>query len=68
MANIATLRDMINWCIENPNQGEKIDPKSDAMKALEAYIYLVEYRFSYWSGQVLSSLDAVSGSRAAPFC
>ena len=22
----ATLRDMINWCIEKPNQGEKIDP------------------------------------------
>ncbi len=35
----ATLRDMINWCIEKPNEGEKIDPESDAMKALEAYIY-----------------------------
>jgi thiosulfate dehydrogenase len=35
----ATLRDMINWCIEKPNEGEKIDPNSDAMKALEAYIY-----------------------------
>ena len=39
MAKFATLRDMINWCIEKPNQGEKIDPDSDAMKALEAYIY-----------------------------
>ena len=38
MAKFATLRDMINWCIEKPNQGEKIDPESDAMKALEAYI------------------------------
>ena len=38
MAKFATLRDMINWCIEKPNQGEKIDPNSDAMKALEAYI------------------------------
>ena len=35
----ATLRDMINWCIDKPNQGEKIDPNSEAMKALEAYIY-----------------------------
>jgi thiosulfate dehydrogenase len=35
----ATLRDMINWCIEKPNQGEKIDPESQAMKDLEAYIY-----------------------------
>jgi thiosulfate dehydrogenase len=39
MGKFATLRDMINWCIEKPNQGEKIDTDSDAMKALEAYIY-----------------------------
>ena len=38
MNKFATLRDMINWCIEKPSQGEKIDPDSDAMKALEAYI------------------------------
>ncbi len=35
----ATLRDMINWCIEKPNEGEKIDPNGPAMKALEVYIY-----------------------------
>ena len=39
MAKFATLRDMINWCVEKPNQGEKIADDSDAMKALEAYIY-----------------------------
>ena len=39
MAQFATLRDMINWCIEKPNQGEKINPDGAAMKALEAYIY-----------------------------
>jgi thiosulfate dehydrogenase len=39
MNKFATLRDMINWCIEKPNQGEKIDSDSDAMRALEAYIY-----------------------------
>jgi len=39
MGKFATLRDMINWCIEKPNQGEKIDTDSEAMKALEAYIY-----------------------------
>jgi thiosulfate dehydrogenase len=39
MNEFATLRDMINWCIEKPNEGEKIDPNSEAMKALEAYIY-----------------------------
>jgi thiosulfate dehydrogenase len=39
MSDFATLRDMINWCIEKPNQGEKLDASSPAMKALEAYIY-----------------------------
>ncbi len=35
----STLRDMINWCIEKPAQGEQIDTNSEAMKALETYIY-----------------------------
>jgi thiosulfate dehydrogenase len=38
IGQFATLRDMINWCIEKPNEGVKIDPESNAMKALEAYI------------------------------
>jgi thiosulfate dehydrogenase len=48
MGELATLRDMINWCIEKPNQGITIDVDSPAMKALEAYIY--------WSNRG-SSLD-----------
>ena len=39
VGKFSTLRDMINWCIEKPMQGEKIDSDSDAMKALETYIY-----------------------------
>ncbi len=39
IGQFATLRDMINWCIEKPNEGVKIEPDSPAMKALEAYIY-----------------------------
>ena len=38
MNKFATFRDMINWCIEKPNEGVKIDPDSEAMKALETYI------------------------------
>jgi thiosulfate dehydrogenase len=38
MNKFATLRDMINWCIEKPNEGIKIADDSDAMKALEVYI------------------------------
>ena len=39
IGQFATLRDMINWCIEKPAEGEKLDPDGTAMKALEAYIY-----------------------------
>ena len=39
MSKFATLRDMINWCIEKPNEGELLDVDGEAMKALEAYIY-----------------------------
>ena len=39
IGKFATLRDMTNWCIEKPNEGERIDSDSDAMKALEAYMY-----------------------------
>jgi thiosulfate dehydrogenase len=39
MNKFATLRDITNWSIEKPNEGEKIDPDGDAMKALEAYMY-----------------------------
>jgi thiosulfate dehydrogenase len=39
IGQFATLRDMINWCIEKPNEGVKIEADSEAMKALEAYIY-----------------------------
>jgi thiosulfate dehydrogenase len=39
IGQFGTLRDMINWCIEKPAEGEKLDPDSTAMKALEAYVY-----------------------------
>jgi len=32
------LRDMINWCIENPQEGKKLAEDDPRMKALEAYI------------------------------
>jgi thiosulfate dehydrogenase len=39
IGKFSPLRDMINWCIEKPNEGERIESDSDAMKALEAYVY-----------------------------
>ncbi len=35
---VSLLRDMINWCIENPQEGEKLSGDDPKMKAMEAYI------------------------------
>jgi thiosulfate dehydrogenase len=39
IGRVATFREMINWCIEKPNEGQRLDPESDAMRALEVYQY-----------------------------
>jgi thiosulfate dehydrogenase len=38
LKKVALLRDMINWCIENPLEGPKLADGDDKMKAIEAYI------------------------------
>jgi len=38
IGSVATLRDMINWCIENPLEGEPMELGDPKMIALEAYI------------------------------
>ncbi|MFQ5956269.1 MAG: c-type cytochrome [Candidatus Brocadiales bacterium] len=38
LKKVALLRDMINWCIENPQEGKKLDDGDERMKALEAYL------------------------------
>jgi hypothetical protein len=38
LGRVALLRDMIDWCIENPVRGEHLDPNGPQMRALEAYI------------------------------
>lgn len=38
LRRVALLRDMINWCIENPSRGKKLDADDPKMRALEAYI------------------------------
>ena len=38
LGRVALLRDMIDWCIENPVRGEHLDPDGATMRALEAYI------------------------------
>jgi thiosulfate dehydrogenase len=38
LKEVALLRDMVNWCIINPLEGEPLDEDDPRMKALEAYI------------------------------
>jgi len=39
LGRVALLRDMINWCIENPVKGRPLADDDDRLRALEAYIY-----------------------------
>ena len=38
LGRVVLLRDMINWCIEQPVRGKRLEPDDPAMRALEAYI------------------------------
>jgi len=38
LKKVALLRDMINWCIENPLEGPKLADDDPKMRAMEAYI------------------------------
>ncbi len=38
LQRVALLRDMIDWCIENPVKGKTMDPNDERLRALEAYI------------------------------
>jgi len=38
LQRVALLRDMIDWCIENPVKGKTLSPDDPKMRALEAYI------------------------------
>jgi len=38
LKKVALLRDMINWCIENPLEGQKLSDEDAKMKAVEMYI------------------------------
>jgi thiosulfate dehydrogenase len=38
LQKVALLRDMIDWCIENPVKGKAFDPNDPKLRALEAYI------------------------------
>ena len=39
LGRVAMLRDMINWCIENPTRGKALTDDDPRLRAMEAYIY-----------------------------
>lgn len=39
LGRVALLRDMINWCIENPVRGKPLADGDPKLRAMEAYIY-----------------------------
>jgi thiosulfate dehydrogenase len=36
---VIPFREMVNWCIENPQKGERLDVNGDDMTAMEAYAF-----------------------------
>ena len=38
LKKVALLRDMINWCIENPLKGKPLPENDPRLRAVEAYI------------------------------
>lgn len=39
LGRVAALRDMINWCLQNPLEGEPLELDSREMVAMEAYAH-----------------------------
>jgi len=48
----ALLRDLVNWCIENPLEGKQLDD-DPRMKALKAYILSQRVRREDGTGKAL---------------
>lgn len=41
MNKVVAYRDMVNWCIENPQGGKALDVNSEDMVALESYSFVL---------------------------
>ena len=68
LGRVAPLRDMINWCIEVPLQGQKLDPDSADMVAMEAYATYMNSGSKIELGLDKQTLnDVVKGGRGYPW-
>ena len=54
MGKFATLRDMINWCIEKPNAGRGDRDRFGGDEGARGLHHLVEHRLGSGAGQVLA--------------
>jgi hypothetical protein len=39
MERVALLRDMINWCVQQPVRGTRFEPDDERMRSLEEHIF-----------------------------
>lgn len=51
LGQVIPLRDMINWCIQVPLEGQALDANSKEMKALEAYAFYMHRGFKLKPGE-----------------
>jgi thiosulfate dehydrogenase len=47
---VMAYRDMVNWCIENPQGGKALDPNSPDMVAMEAYSFMLHQGVAVQTG------------------
>lgn len=47
---VMAYRDMVNWCIENPQGGKALDPNSADMVALESYSFMLHQGVAIQTG------------------
>jgi thiosulfate dehydrogenase len=59
LGEVVPLRDMINWCIEVPLAGKKLDVNSKEMKAMEAYAYYMHRGFKLAPGDATQQYPSV---------
>jgi cytochrome c len=68
MGRVALLRDMINWCIEQPVRGKRMAADDRRMRALEAYIYAQRTgtKLSYGKRQLVNVRRSALGAQIWP--
>jgi thiosulfate dehydrogenase len=51
LGRVALLRDMINWCLENPVRGKPLPDDDDRLRAIEGYLYAQRKGFALEFGK-----------------